>query len=64
MGRQCSISTALWVAPLTGAPRQVIRFDDPARQPTRYGLVAREDAVYLTMGERRADIAVVALERR
>ncbi|MGE5927239.1 MAG: TolB family protein, partial [Gemmatimonadota bacterium] len=57
-----SVTSALWVAPLTGAPRQLFRFEDPSRQPTRYGLVAREDAVYLTMGERRADIAVVALE--
>jgi serine/threonine-protein kinase len=59
-----STRSALWEAPLEGAPRRLMLFDDPNRQPTRYGLVARRDGVYFTMGERRADISVVALGRK
>ncbi len=58
-----SSGSALWEAPLTGAPRRIAVFDDPNRQPTRYGLVARSNAIYFTMGSRQADISVVALDR-
>jgi serine/threonine-protein kinase len=58
-----SVSSALWEAPLDGTPRRIIHFADPNRQPTRYGLVARREGVYFTMGERQADISVVAIGR-
>ena len=55
--------SSLWEAALGGEPRRVAVFDDPNRQPTRYGLVAHSNAVYFTMGARQADISVVALDR-
>ena len=54
----------LMSVPLAGAPRRLIRFDDPVRQPTRYGLVARGGRIYFTYGEREADIAVMPIGRR
>ena len=58
-----STLSALWEVPLEGAPRRVLRFTDPDRQPTRYGLVARGDGVYFTQGNRQADVSVVTLGR-
>jgi eukaryotic-like serine/threonine-protein kinase len=46
-----------------GQSRRIMRFDDALRQPTRYGMVARNGRVYFTYGEREADIAVVSLNR-
>ncbi len=56
-------ATALLQVTPGGRPRRILRFDDPARQPTRYGLLARNGRLYFTYGEREADIAVVALVR-
>jgi Tol biopolymer transport system component len=52
---------ALWEVPLSGARRLLTTFEDPGRQPTRYGLAARGGRIYFTQGERQADISVVAL---
>ena len=59
-----SSSAVLWEAPLDGAPRQLFRFSERERQPTRYGLEVREEGIYFTQGERQADISVVTLGRQ
>ena len=56
-----SSGSSLWEAPLAGNARRVAVFDDPNRQPTRYGLVARSNTIYITIGARQADISVVTL---
>jgi Tol biopolymer transport system component len=58
-----SSGSSLWEAPLAGSARRVAVFDDPNRQPTRYGLVVRPDAIYITIGARQADISLVTLDR-
>ena len=57
--------SALWEVPFGGGEPRVVRtFDDPARQPTRFGMRVAGGRIYFTYGERRADVAVVPLAGR
>jgi Tol biopolymer transport system component len=56
--------SAMWHAPISGSPRLVTTFEDPDRQPTRYGFLLHEGRLYFTHGQRQADISVVTLESR
>lgn len=47
-----------------GASRTVVRFDDPARQPTRYGFSTDGRHFYLTLGSNESDIGVLQLKPR
>jgi serine/threonine-protein kinase len=56
---------AIWAAPVAGGrPRPVVRFDDPTKQATRFSLDVRAGWLYLTLGDRQADISVVELLTR
>jgi hypothetical protein len=44
-----------------GAPRIVLRFDDPARPWHRYGFRGFRDRIYFTVGDRQSDIWVAEL---
>jgi len=39
-------------------------FDDPARQPARYGITIDGRMFYLTIGRNESDVWVMELERR
>ena len=54
-------TSSIWEVPLGGAPRRLATFDGTERQPTRYGMVVRQGRLYLTYGERQADVSVVSL---
>jgi WD40-like Beta Propeller Repeat len=47
-----------------GESRDVVLFDDPARQPTRYGFATDGRTFYLTVGSNESDIWVMELEHR
>jgi Tol biopolymer transport system component len=56
---------AIWAAPVSGGgPRELIRFDDPSKQATRFTLDVNGGWIYLTLGDRQADISVVELLAR
>lgn len=40
----------------------LLEFDDPNRQPTRYGFTTDGDKLYLTLGAHNSDIWVLDLE--
>jgi eukaryotic-like serine/threonine-protein kinase len=49
--------SGIWAIPAAGGEsRPVVRFDDPDKQATRYGLAVRGEALYLTVGLRQSDI--------
>ena len=51
--------------PLDGGPsRPLVTFDDPARQPTRYGFATDGRTFYLTLGSHESDLSVMELDRR
>jgi len=45
-----------------GTPRQVVEFDDPARQWHRFGYGMRGGRFYFTLGDRQSDLWVTELE--
>jgi serine/threonine-protein kinase len=45
-----------------GASRVLVRFDDPARQHTRYGFATDGRTFYFTMGSHESDVWVLELE--
>jgi hypothetical protein len=48
--------------PARGGPSRVlVRFDDPAHQPTRYGFRTDGRMFYLTMGSQESDVWVAEL---
>jgi Tol biopolymer transport system component len=47
-----------------GASRVLVRFDDPAHQPARYGFRTDGRRFYLTMGSNESDLWVMELSRR
>jgi Tol biopolymer transport system component len=53
-----SVSHAsIWsIKPDGGAPRLLVRFDDPSRQWHRYGFTAYGGRFYFTLGDRQSDI--------
>ncbi len=56
---------AIWAAPANGgASRPVVWFDDPSKQATRFTLDVNRGWLYLTLGDRQADISVVELMTR
>jgi Tol biopolymer transport system component len=46
-----------------GASRVLVRFDDPARQHTRYGFATDGRTFYFTMGSHESDVWVLELAR-
>ena len=47
----------IWAVPRSGgAPRLVVRFDDPTRQWHRFGFIQRGGRFYFTLGDRQSDI--------
>jgi hypothetical protein len=47
----------IWaVARTGGAPRLLVRFDDPTREWHRFGFRARAARFYFTVGDRQSDI--------
>jgi len=47
-----------------GERRTLVLFDDPARQPARYGFSTDGRTFYLTIGSNESDVWVMELERR
>ncbi|MEQ1694185.1 MAG: hypothetical protein ABMA00_23060, partial [Gemmatimonas sp.] len=47
-----------------GASRVLVRFEDPAHQPARYGFRTDGRRFFLTMGSQESDVWVMELERR
>jgi hypothetical protein len=41
-----------------------VQFDDPARQPARYGFATDGRTFYFTIGSNESDVWVMELERR
>ncbi len=51
--------------PFTGGPtRALVNFDDPSRQPTRYGFTTDGRMFYFTIGSNESDVWVMTLGRR
>ncbi len=56
---------AIRSVPVTGgSTRTLVLFDDPARQPTRYGFATDGRTFYFTLGSNESDIWVMELKRR
>jgi hypothetical protein len=50
-------AATIWSVPLAGgAPRLLVRFDDPTREWHRYGFQVRHGRFYFTVGDRQSDI--------
>jgi serine/threonine-protein kinase len=47
-----------------GAPRVVVRFDDPTRPWHRFGFRVRGDRIFMTLGDLESDIWVAEMRRR
>ncbi|HEY7682270.1 MAG TPA: protein kinase [Gemmatimonadales bacterium] len=47
-----------------GQSRSLVQFDDPARQPARYGFATDGRTFYFTIGSNESDVWVMELERR
>ncbi|MEP6573198.1 MAG: protein kinase [Gemmatimonadota bacterium] len=47
-----------------GAPRVIVRFNDPARPWHRYGFRVRASRIFVTLGDEQSDIWETALSRR
>ncbi len=58
--RGASIHT---VRPTGDLARLLVRFDDPTRQPTRYGFTTDGSRLYLTIGSHESDVWVMELAR-
>ena len=57
--------SSIRAVPVTGGPsRLLVRFDDPTRQHSRYGLATDGRTFYFTMGAHESDIWVAELEQR
>jgi serine/threonine-protein kinase len=51
--------------PVTGGnARTLVHFDDPARQPTRYGFATDGRTFYFTLGSNESDVWVMELQHR
>jgi Tol biopolymer transport system component len=51
--------------PRTGGPSRIlVRFEDPDRQPARYGFATDDRRFYLTLGSHESDVWVLGLEQR
>jgi serine/threonine-protein kinase len=62
--RHADSTSGLYDVPLEGGvPRELIRFDDPARQP-RPEMAVHDGVVYFTLGEFESDVWVMDLEWR
>jgi serine/threonine-protein kinase len=58
-------ATAIVMVPATGgAPRAVVRFDDPTRAWHRFGFRVHRDQIYLTLGERESDVWIADVRIR
>ena len=56
---------AIRAVPLTGgSSRALVNFDDPTRQPTRYGFTTDGRMFYFTLGSNESDVWVMKLTRR
>jgi len=61
--REAGVPVTVSVVPAGGgAPRVVVRFDDPTRPWHRYGLRVHGERVYFTLGDLQSDIWVAELE--
>ncbi len=47
-----------------GASRALVNFDDPSRQPTRYGFTTDGRTFYFTLGSNESDVWVMELKRQ
>jgi serine/threonine-protein kinase len=47
-----------------GASRAMVNFDDPSRQPTRYGFTTDGRVFYFTLGSNESDVWVMELQRQ
>jgi eukaryotic-like serine/threonine-protein kinase len=57
--------SAIWRADLDRRPpRLAVRFDDPSRQPARFGFRLSRGRFYLTLGNRQSDIWVADVNRQ
>jgi serine/threonine-protein kinase len=57
--------SSIRAVPVTGGPsRLLVRFDDPAHQPIRYGFSTDGRTFYCTIGTQESDIWVAQLEAR
>src|SRR5438046_635607 len=57
--REAGVPVTVSVVPAGGgAPRVVVRFDDPTRPWHRYGLRVHGERVYFTLGDLQSDIWV------
>jgi len=55
--------TTIWSVPAAGgAPRLLVRFDDPQREWHRFGFKARRGRLYFTVGDRQSDVWVAEVE--
>ncbi len=56
---------AIRTVPVTGGKsRTLVNFDDPTRQPVRYGFATDGRTFYFTLGSHESDVWVMELERR
>jgi hypothetical protein len=58
-------ATAIVMVPATGgAPREIVRFDDPTRAWHRFGFRVHRDQIFLTLGERESDVWIADVRIR
>ena len=55
---------AAWAIVEGDEPQLVLEFDDPNRQPTRYGFTTDGRKLYMTLGSHESDVWVMELEGR
>ncbi len=56
--------TTVWSVPVGGgAPRLLVRFDDPTREWHRFGFKTRRGRFYFTVGDRQSDLWMADVEK-
>ncbi len=53
---------AVWSIIEGGEPQLILEFDDPNRQPTRYGFTTNGRKLYMTLGSHESDVWVLEVE--
>jgi serine/threonine protein kinase len=53
---------AVWSVIEGGEPQLILEFDDPNRQPTRYGFTTDGRKLYMTLGSHESDVWVLEVE--
>jgi eukaryotic-like serine/threonine-protein kinase len=60
-----SAGAGLWSVPVTGGtPRMMVRFDDPAHQPTHWQFAVDDRTLYVELGTHESDLWIADLEPR